>query len=582
MGGLPKSIDKRPHRPAKYYRNEATSLYCQPNCYGEHPMKHLLISLFSVLLCTHVMADQHALPEVSSLSLRDKIAQLCVVAAVSHEESNQDVIDFWAQWEPRYCLKEDYVANLIREQGIGGVIFYSRHTLPQQQLTLTQHFQSLSRIPLLITLDAERGLCSRFERNSVLAFPYNMILGDLNDTDLTYKVGLEVGEQLKAIGVHVNFAPVVDVNNNPDNPIIGMRSFAADKNVVAAHSIAYMRGLHDAGIISCAKHFPGHGDTTVDSHEELPLISHSRQRLDDIELYPFRKMIANGVHAVMLAHLEVPALEPTIGLPASLSYNIATELLQHELGFAGLVVTDALGMKGVTKNFSPGEIEVKALQAGADILLCPIDPIKAIDSIEKAVKDGTISEAEIDRKVNKVFLAKAWAFKNALESFEDPYIKLYSPEARDLIHAIYSNSVRVVKNDNDFPIFDSLQKCIVINFGETLEALAEKCSKSVLEYIDLPLRPMPENQHILEAAINPASQIVLTLQGDYPFKEELYADFLRQLIREMRTDGKSVAVVLFCSPYLQKYVQEADIIIQAYDNNDEAQNAAAALLWGDH
>ena len=367
-------------------------------------MKNLLFILAIIFLPAFSYADKlqaEKLPELSTLTLRQKIGQLCIVAAVSDEKSNQDILSQWSAWEPRYHLETQYIEFLIAEHGIGGVIFYGKHTMPKKQLTLTQHFQSISEIPLFIALDAECGLISRFEKGSVLRFPFNMTLGAVHDTDLTYQTGYEIGQQLKAIGVHMNFAPVVDININPKNPIIGMRSFGSDKLLVTQQGIACMQGLQDAGIIACAKHFPGHGDTTVDSHMALPFIPFSKERLESIELFPFKKMIDAGVKSIMLAHLEVPAFECQAGLPSSLSPAIVTDLLQNEMGFNGLIITDALGMKGVSNTFMPGQIEVKALQAGADVLLCPIDPVKAIDSMRELSKRAFCPKRKSIKKSRK-------------------------------------------------------------------------------------------------------------------------------------------------------------------------------------
>ena len=347
--------------------------------------------------------------------LRARIAQLCIVAAISNEEKNQEFMQRWAEWQPLQRLDHEYAAHLIQDEKVGGVIFFGGNTTAQEQFERTNYFQSLTDEPLFIALDAELGLSSRLDVETVTRFPRNMTLGAVQDPQLMYQLGYEIGCELQAIGVHINCAPVVDVNYNPLNPIIGNRSYSSDPELVALLGIAFMRGLQDAGIITSAKHFPGHGDTTADSHEQLPLISHDLQRLTAIELYPFKKMIEAGVKSIMLAHLEVPALEKEPGMPSSLSYAVVTTLLQQQMNFNGLIVTDALCMKGVTEYAQSGEVELKALLAGADIILCPVDPVKAIDCIEQAVHNGIISEDEINRRVIKVMQAKQWAFERIVQ-----------------------------------------------------------------------------------------------------------------------------------------------------------------------
>jgi beta-glucosidase-like glycosyl hydrolase len=262
-------------------------------------------------------------------------------------------------------------------------------------------------------MDAENGLGSFFENDTVIKYPRNLSIGAMDDSELAYTFGHEIGIQLSCLGVNMNFAPVVDVNSNPDNPVIGSRSFGSDPKLVSRMGIAVARGLQDAGVIACAKHFPGHGDTHVDSHLELPLIPHDIEHLNEIELFPFGQLIKAGVKSIMIAHLEVPSLEAKKGLPSSLSHRIVTDLLQKKMQFGGLIITDALGMKAVANYAPPGELEVLALEAGVDILLCPVDPVKAIESIEAAEKQGRLQEEDINKKVLKILLEKQWIFQNA-------------------------------------------------------------------------------------------------------------------------------------------------------------------------
>lgn len=553
-------------------------------------MKNILFTLSAVLLCTLSYAMEQApaenLPTLSSLSLRQKIGQLCIAAAVSNEERNQDMLAQWAAWEPRYHLEIHYVEHLINEYGVGGVIFYGKHTLPQEQLSLTRHYQSLSKIPLLIALDAECGLAWHFEKGSVIRFPFNMTIGAAHDPNLTYQLGYEIGQQLKAIGVHINFAPVVDINNNPKNPIIGMRSFGSDKQRVAVQGIASMQGLQDAGIIACAKHFPGHGDTAVDSHMALPLIPHSRERLESIELFPFKRLIDAGVKSVMLAHLEVPALEKKAGLPSSLSHAIVTDLLQKEMGFTGLVITDALGMKGATNVFEPGLLEVKALQAGADVLLCPIDIPKAIDYIEQAVINGLLSEEEIDKKVQKVLTAKKWALENVSKANIPLEERLQTVKAKALKKLIYAKAVTLVKPEGQDSFKAPKAGSMVISIGENLNPFLkaiQDTAASPYRYLHLSqekdlkvfYKTMSEEKNERQP-----SEVIIGLDESLVFKDKSATADLQHMIDLLKAKGISVTIALFCSPYHIDDIKNADRILLAYENDPDAQQAAGEVVCG--
>lgn len=340
---------------------------------------------------------------LAQLTLEEKIGQLFMVATVADQESG---INANPKVPLPYKVDHAYIEYLIREYHVGGIIFLGFAT-PEQQIKLTNYYQQMSQIPLLIGEDCEWGLS--YHLLGTIIYPRNGALSRVGDEQLIYDLGREIGRQMKQIGVHINFAPVVDVNNNPNNPVIKDRSFGADKDQVARLGLLMMRGLQDAGIIATAKHFPGHGDTDVDSHHDLPVLNQPRQRLHELELFPFKKLIQEGVKAVMTAHLEIPAFDTTPHLPASLSRGITTDLLHHELGFKGLVITDGLGMAGVTKHHKPGELELKALLAGNDILLCPMDVPKAVELIKQAIADGQLTETELDAHVLKILQAKEWS-----------------------------------------------------------------------------------------------------------------------------------------------------------------------------
>jgi beta-glucosidase-like glycosyl hydrolase/CubicO group peptidase (beta-lactamase class C family) len=321
-----------------------------------------------------------------SLSEEQRIAQLIVIRA--HSNLGQDHID--------------KVTNDIRKYNVGALCFFQGG--PVRQANLTNFYQGIAKTPIMVTIDGEYGLGMRLD--SVTKFPYQLTLGALRDSSLVYRMGVAVGEQCKRLGVHVNYAPVVDINNNPNNPVIGYRSFGEDKNKVARLGVAYMRGMQDAGIMACGKHFPGHGDVDVDSHYDLPMIKKVRSQLDSMELVPFRALIDAGVGSMMIAHLYIPAIDKTANRATSISKNSVTGILREDLGYQGLTFTDALEMKGVAKFFPGGTISVEALIAGNDMLCLPASVPETIDAVKAAIKEKKLSWEDINEKCKKVLTEK--------------------------------------------------------------------------------------------------------------------------------------------------------------------------------
>jgi beta-glucosidase-like glycosyl hydrolase/CubicO group peptidase (beta-lactamase class C family) len=322
----------------------------------------------------------------NSLTNEEKIAQLIVIRVHSN-------------LGPDHVVQ---VTDLIKKYNVGALCFFQGG--PVRQANLTNYYQSISKTPLLITIDAEYGLGMRLD--SVTKFPYQLTLGALSDPSLIYEMGRAVGEQCKRIGVQVNYAPVVDINNDPDNPVIGFRSFGEDKDKVTKFGLAYMKGMQDVGIMACAKHFPGHGDVSVDSHLDLPVINKSIEQLDSLELKPFKALFDAGVGGVMIAHLYIPAIDSTPNMATSLSKNNVTGLLRNDMGYNGLTFTDALEMKGVAKYWPGGEIAAQALIAGNDMLCLPETVPGAIAAVEKAIEGKKLSWDDINEKLKKVLHAK--------------------------------------------------------------------------------------------------------------------------------------------------------------------------------
>jgi beta-N-acetylhexosaminidase len=346
----------------------------------------LVPALSSAQYKSKLTAQQWTDSVFNSLDEDQKIAQLMVIRAHSN-------------------LGADHVAkvvNDIKKYNVGALCFFQGG--PLRQANLTNYYQSIAKTPLMITIDGEWGLGMRLD--SVIKFPYQLTLGALNDENLIYRMGLAVGDQCKRIGVHVNYAPVVDINNNPNNPVIGYRSFGEDKEKVSRFGVAYMKGMQDAGIMACAKHFPGHGDVDVDSHYDLPVINKTRKQLDSMELVPFRAVFDAGIGSVMIAHLYIPSIDNTANKATSISKKNVTDLLQKDMGYNGLTFTDALEMKGVTKFFPGGTIAVEAIIAGNDMLCLPGSVPESIDEIKKAIKNKRLSWDDINEKVKKVLASK--------------------------------------------------------------------------------------------------------------------------------------------------------------------------------
>src|SRR5688572_4731050 len=346
----------------------------------------LLFPVFASAQITKLSAQYWVDSVFKTLDNDQKIAQLMVIRAHSN-------------------LGADHIAKVtddITKYNVGGLCFFQGG--PLRQANLTNFYQSIAKTPLMVTIDAEWGLGMRLD--SVIKYPYQLTLGALDDPQLVYQMGVAVGMQCRRIGVHVNYAPVVDINNNPNNPVIGYRSFGEDKYKVAEMGVAYTKGMQAAGIMACAKHFPGHGDVAVDSHYDLPVINKTKQQLDSLELYPFKQLFKAGVGSVMIAHLAIPAIDDEPNKPTSISRNNVTTLLRDEMYYEGLTFTDALEMKGVAKFYGGGEASVLALIAGNDMLCLPEDVEESIEAVEKAIKKKRLSWEDIDKKVRRVLYSK--------------------------------------------------------------------------------------------------------------------------------------------------------------------------------
>ncbi|MBL0098463.1 MAG: hypothetical protein IPP46_19785 [Bacteroidetes bacterium] len=313
----------------------------------------------------------------------------------------------------------------------------------------------------MIGIDGEWGLNMRLD--STIRFPRQMTLAAGAKEDQVLEMGREIGRQCQRMGIHINFAPDVDINNNPENPIINSRSFGEDKNKVADYSLAYMKGMQEMKVLACAKHFPGHGDTNTDSHHALPIVSASRARIDSLELFPFRKLIDNGVASVMVAHLSIPSIDTTQGMAGILSPKVVNDLLIDSLGFKGLIFTDALNMKGVADYYPSGELELKALLAGNDVLLYHGNVAKAFERIHFAIQNCEIDQEVIDRKVKKILMAKYWAGLDKYSPVNEMALidDLNSSAAKWLNFSLYKPAPTLLQNKHDrIPLNPYYRDCI--------------------------------------------------------------------------------------------------------------------------
>lgn len=452
----------------------------------------LLLSIWIMPAFSHAQDRVDAM--MQKMSLREKVGQLFIVDCGHYTPTAK-------------------IDKLIRSDKIGGLIVmeYGMEEYAKQ----INAYQALSEIPLVISVDGEWGASMRFD--TLTQYPRNMQLGALSSDELVYKVGLSMADQFRRLGIHINYAPSVDVNNNPKNPVIGHRSFGDDREKVARYGAAIMRGLQDGGIWTSAKHFPGHGDTDVDSHKALPLLSFDRVRLDSIELYPFEVMIEEGASMVMVGHLSVPALDPT-GIPSSISYPIITELLKKELGFKGIVVTDALGMKGVAEYIPAETVPLESFKAGSDILLMPpADIHTCIKNVVKAVRRGEVSRERLNESLRKVLKMKEQLGildTKPYISTEDLYREVETPEVLDLIQQVSDASITMIKRPTcglkDSSLSDMIAKgeaaVVTLDKKLSMEKLeTAKASVAGKEYVVLyvPEFRAPKNNRESYTALRP-------------------------------------------------------------------------------
>mgnify|MGYP002078547674 FL=1 len=498
----------------------------------------------------------------NKLTFEEKVGQLFMVAAYSNKDAAH--------------IAE--VEKLVSEYKVGGLIFFQGG--PNRQAKLTNRYQAKAKVPLFIGIDAEWGLSMRLD--STYRYPFNMTLGAIQDLKLIEKVGENMAKESKRMGIHFNFAPVLDINTNPKNPIIGFRSFGENKVNVTEKAIALMQGVQSQGVFSTGKHFPGHGDTATDSHYTLPVVTATREHLDKVELYPYKRMIDEGLISVMVAHLNVPSLEFRDGHPSSLSYNVITNLLKQEMGFDGLIFTDALNMKGASNFKKPGEIDLEALLAGNDVLLFAENVPVAVEKICMAYQDSLLSEERLAYSVKKILRYK---FKAGLNNYKPIDLANLSKDlnavSKDALqYELYENIVTVLKNEDEIVPIEKLdQKIAYVKMGDDTNTTFVNTLKKYTEVTEV----SDTNIDSLKKQLKGYDKVIIGFhKSDRAWKKHDFTETELLWIQEIAKQNK-VILDVFTRPYSLLQItnfDEIESVIVSYQNNDVSQEVSAQIIFG--
>ena len=513
--------------------------------------------------------SQHAWVDsvFNTLSDRDKVAQLFMVRA--HTNLGQRYIDS--------------VAGVVQREQLGGIVLFQGG--PVRHAQLINRYQRLAKVPLLVALDGEWGLGMRLA-DSTISFPYQMTLGAIQNEALIYQMGREVARDFKRLGMNVNFAPVVDINNNPRNPVINFRSFGEDKHNVTRKGLAYMRGMMDGGLIVSLKHFPGHGDTDVDSHYDLPKLNFRAGRLDSLEMYPFRELINAGASGVMVAHMNIPSLDNTPNLPSSLSKHIVTNVLKNRMGFQGLTFTDAMDMNGVVKHFRNGEADVRAIIAGNDLLELSENSARAINMVLQAIKQNRLTQQDIDARVKKILAAKYWLGLGQWQAVEEAnlYQDINRRQTEALNQRLADASVTLLKSDSLIKAMDYTKRTAIIGIGlseisEFQDMLGWRFDNHM--YYVLSPQATANDVAVVANELRGYSQIIVALHDNRarPRSTLHYNGTVRLFINELANMNSVFCV--FANPYSLAGlpgIEQAKSILVCYQNEDIMQRAAAKVI----
>lgn len=505
------------------------------------------------------LSDTWADSIMKRMSREQKIAQFFMVAAYSDHRNNEKEILSW-----------------IEKHSIGGVIFFQGDTVSQK--AMTQRLQTKSTVPLLIGMDAEWGPAMRLSDSR--KFPFQLTMAAAFDEKLTKEMAYWIGRECADLGVHLNFAPVADINTNPKNPIIGFRAFGENPRTVAAQTVAFVEGMEHAGVMACVKHFPGHGDTDKDSHHDLPLVRLSLKQFEAINFLPFVRSIQAGVSSVMVAHLETPALD-SLSKASSLSSIVIKDILQGNLQFEGLVISDALNMKAVADQYGKREVVVRAFMAGNDILLFPESVGDAIAAIAQEVEKGTISEKELNARCKKILKAKYWALQKQKKSKRisaDEQVQIDI-----LIRKTIANSVTVLKNDNSvLPLRDLSAPTAIVVLGENTNLVEAR----LMDYIDAPVFRATSKSALdqLGTQLAPYNRVITVFAAKHNWHSKSFGlpDFWKDYVWRMPKNQEQIALFL-ANPYAlvgEKIVGKFDGFLVAYENSIYTQDIAPQILVG--
>ena len=505
----------------------------------------------------------------NSLSPMERIGQLIWIDAYSNRDIGSDVA----------------LSNLLRKTGAGGVIFFEGNAL--KQTDMLNHFQDISKVPLLIAEDGEWGLGMRLE--GVTDFPYQMTLGAIRDDSLLYQMGKAVAAQFKRAGVHINLAPVADVNNNKGNPVINYRSFGENPDNVARKTLMYMNGLQDNGILATAKHFPGHGDTETDSHTRLPVIQHTTDRIDTVELTPFKALINAGITCIMPGHLNIPALDSVPGIPATFSHDILTGLLRDKLSFKGLTISDAMNMEGIAEYPTPEGAGTMALKAGMDVLEYPEDPLKTIEEIAVSAENDLVLKEEIDNKCRRILALKYHVgLSNYKPVNKENILENLSPAASTaLIRKLYANALTLLKNENNTVPVKNLEstRIATVAVNKTRITFFQQRITEYQQadnfYID------PSDNEAVNDLLSKLADYDIVIAGIYGINYSPGSGFgvkpeLQEFIQKL-TGNQRTIITWFGNPYAIDRIdalKNSDGLLLAYQENKFTEDLSAQLLFG--
>ncbi|MGC4129060.1 MAG: glycoside hydrolase family 3 N-terminal domain-containing protein [Bergeyella sp.] len=493
----------------------------------------------------------------NQLSQDEKLGQLFIVALYTNKSEDH--------------INE--VRNIVTKEKIGGLILMQDDAA--REINLVNEFQSQAKVPLMIGMDAEWGVFQRIA--AAHKFPWAITLGAIQDKKLIEQMAEKIAEDCKRMGINWDFAPVVDVNTNPNNPIIGNRSFGSDVPNVIASGLAYSSGLQNSQVLAAIKHFPGHGDTDTDSHLDLPVVSHNISRLNETELAPFKALMDKGIGGVMVAHLYVPALESGKGIPASVSKNIVTDLLKNKLGYKGLIITDALNMGAVANKYKPGELDALAFKAGNDIMLFSQGVSEGKKLIQKAIDNGEISQKRVEESVKKILLTKYYLGLDKYEPRNPENIKedLNNDSHKKIVQNLYSNALTLLKDE---------QKLLPLNCKETYYyvPLEEGNYQPFLDQLNLNTTVIIRKSNEIGSIPNNSKVIVgFHKDNSTAYKPYKISDESKKILAELNKN-QNVILNVFGSPYALKDVDisKTSTVLVSYENNDDSMTATAKAMNG--